>query len=306
LTLQGRLEGSLRPNSIDDASIEVADQANQGLDRFISDNSLSGDYNRIVEAYPTPGGNTPAAPKTIDGQATAKNKVAVVGSEDDMVLLFNSAPSAPSIAKDIAGKFVFLAGSASVCFAQATPDDDRVWFLERMLRLQGAKDINRDATPCDLSQVITTNDIVAFQRRELRKQRDGYVVGLLNLLDNDSLQEYKIVTEAEYEASIQFFKALPLQIASEIEANQRKGFGILTVTDAPLPACIVTPDYVQQLALGELLARDKELISRRRQFDWELVNMTVDAAFVALTKEQCGHVAGGADALRTLMLLISP
>ena len=49
LTLQGRLEGSLRPNSIDDASIEVVDQANQGLDRFISDNSLSGEYKHIVE-----------------------------------------------------------------------------------------------------------------------------------------------------------------------------------------------------------------------------------------------------------------
>ena len=58
------------------------------------------------------------------------------------------------------------------------------------------------------------------------------------------------------------------------------------------------------MGLAELLQRDKELISRRLRFDWNIVNMTAENAFVALTRQQCGYAAGDANTLRTLMLAL--
>jgi hypothetical protein len=115
------------------------------------------------------------------------------------------------------------------------------------------------------------------------------------------LREYRIISEAEYNADSQHRKSLSVQFAAEIEANNRKGFGVIAVTSAPLSACIVTADHVQEVGLEELLAGDKQLVSPRLKFDWSPVKTTVEGAFVALMREQCGYVAGEAEVLRRLI-----
>jgi hypothetical protein len=222
-----------------------------------------------------------------------------------MVFLYNSVTSAPSITKDITGKFIFLTGSASVCFAQgALMDEDRRWFLERTLRQDGAMEVKEDTSPCDFSKVPTEFDFVVFQRGELHKQRKDYVIGLMDLLQNEVLREYRVIPAADYDREVQGIRAVSLQIASDVEFNRRTGFGAITVTDVGSPACAIAEDHVTEVGLIELLQRDKELISRRLRFDWNIVNMTVGNAFVGLTRQQCGYAAGDANALRTLMLAL--
>jgi hypothetical protein len=302
LNFKRRLESSVRPNAVTDSYIDEVNGANAALETFVSDNLLSAEYSRIVQRFGKPQPGTP--PPTPALPITEKTRIALAGPDEDMVLLYNAAPSAPSVAKDIAGKLVFLTGNASVCFAQSAMDDDRLWFLERTLRQQGAKEIWHDGVPCNFAQVPTAIDIVVFHRVELRKQRPDYIQGLVDLLENDGLREYKVVTEADYNAEIQKIRAVSLTIASDVESNRRTGFGILVVTDAGTPACAVTSNHVTELGLKELLRRDKQLISRRLRFDWNVVDMTVDNAFVALTRLQCGYAAGEAAALRSLMLAL--
>src|ERR1700722_7874825 len=97
---------------------------------------------------------------------------------------------------------------------------------------------------------------------------------------------------------------MSLQIAAEVEGGKRKGFGVLAVTDAAIPVCAVTSNPVAQLGLKELLLRDKELVSRRLRFEWNIVGMTVGNALVALSRQQCGYAAGDAATLRKLMLAL--
>jgi hypothetical protein len=236
---------------------------------------------------------------------TEKTKVALEGPDDDMVLLYNSAASAPSIAKDISGKFVFLTGSASVCFAQSAGiDEDQRWFLRQTLRQDGSKEVKEDSSSCDFAKVPMGSDLVVFQRGELRKQRKDYIIGLTDLLQSEVLREYRVVSAAEYNDTVQATRALSLQIASDVEFNRSTGFGVIIVTDAGSPACAIAGDHVMEVGLPELLQRHKELISRRLRFDWNIVTMTVDNAFVALTRQQCGYAAGDANTLRTLMLAL--
>jgi hypothetical protein len=233
---------------------------------------LSAEYGRTIEVYVNPQ-VPPGPPPTVDALMTEKTRVALVGPDAEMIFLYNATPSAPSIAKDIAGKFVFLTGNVSVCFTQNTMDEDRVWFLERTLRKEGAKDIKYDRVPCDFAQLPTTIDVVAFQRGEFRKRRMEYIVGLLDLLGKDDLREYKVVTEMEYSADVQNIRAVSLQITSDIESRKRAGFGVLVVTDDGTLACAIASNRVADDGLKALLRRDKEMSSPHLRFEWSVVNL---------------------------------
>ena len=110
--------------------------------------------------------------------------------------------------------------------------------------------------------------------------------------------------QLSYDRAVQGIRALSLQIASDVEFNRRTGFGVIIVTDMGIPACAIAGDHITEVGLVELLQRDKEFISPRLRFDWNIVNMTVDNAFVALSRQQCGYAAGDANTLRTLMLAL--
>jgi hypothetical protein len=137
---RAQLEKSRRPSSINEESLKELEKVTEALETFVRESSLSSDYVDIVSSFDPPQPNRPIAVPGL--RVTERTKVALVGPDEDMVFLYNSAASAPSIAKDLAGKFVFFAGSASVCFAQsADTDEERRWFLERTLRQEGSKEV---------------------------------------------------------------------------------------------------------------------------------------------------------------------
>ena len=300
LKLRERLDASLKAHSIDQLT-----KANETFQTYINDNALRDQYQTIAHEYvqppPSPAPQPPRSPAEDLGM-TEKSKFAITGPEDDIVLIYNAAPSAPSVAKDILGRFVFLTGTASLCFAQSLPDENHIWFVERLIRDQGATDIKRDLQPCDMARSSASIDIIVFIRGQLRKQRREYIRVLANLLEDDTFREYGIVTANDYAGEIQSRHALSLKFAQEVEKNERAGYGILTVTEASLPACIVTPprtDHVE--GLKELLLRERVRISNKLLPDWQFVEMKVEDAFIAIMKQQCGYVAGDASALRTMM-----
>jgi hypothetical protein len=291
------IEKAGKANAIEDGSVEALSQDNDAFKAFVTNSHLLDEYNTIISA-----GRTSEPPQaTIDQLKTEKNKFAIEGPDGDLVLAFNASPSAPSIAKDITGKLVFQTGRVSLCTAQRSMDEDRTRLLERLFRQLGADEIKR-LSECDFSLVPTQTDIVAFQRGELRKQRPNYVIGLLDRINDNTLREYRVITESEYNREMQDRRALQLQIAKEVEDNRREGFGVLTVTDAAIPVCIVISDSVAQKGLRELLSRDKELISRRLRFEWSMEESTRGNAFIALSRMQCGYAAGNAASLRDLMV----
>jgi hypothetical protein len=95
LGLKGHLEGSLKPQAIDEAAIAGLDKAIAALGSFISDNSLSAAYNSLIAAHGTPAKSTVSAP-TVEQLQTPKNSFALVGADDDMVLLFNASRLRPA------------------------------------------------------------------------------------------------------------------------------------------------------------------------------------------------------------------
>jgi hypothetical protein len=209
-----RLGDSLKSHSIDEIT-----SANDAFQKYLVDNSLSDDYREITRDFTKPTSPpTNKGPQSLEDAlgTTERSRFAITGPEDDIVIIYNASPSAPSVAKDIIGKFVFLTNSASLCFAHASPDESHIWFVERLMREQGAVDIKRQLQPCDVATVAASIDFIVFKRSELRKQRREYILGLVNLIESDTFRKYRIVTAEEYTNDIQNRHALSLTIAQEV------------------------------------------------------------------------------------------
>jgi len=279
LTLKQRLETAVRNRSSDEII-----NANSALQEFLKQNTLLERYVSIVRDYQSP---TPMR-RNIDA-----------GAEDDLVILYNALPSAPSIAKDISGHFIFLACNAFVCFSPSGIDDGRARFVDRLLRNQGAKDITHGQRGCDLAGKRPSIDVVAFMRGALRDQPREYVLTLKTLLDDDSFREYATITGADYQAQLGADVALSSKIAQEVEDSQRSGYGVLTMTDAAMPTCVTTSKYIE--GLKDLLQQKQGSMLSWVQSELKFVATPVDDAFMAAMKEQCGMVAGEAKDLRVLV-----
>jgi tetratricopeptide (TPR) repeat protein len=281
-------------------SIEEIVTANNSLHDYIKENRLENLYRDIVKDFSNPEPPTPVTPDLPEKRLgiSDKSRFVIEGPADHIVLLYNASSSAPRIAKNVRGDFVFQENSASLCLSQSPPDVALVHYLERILGHEGAKQVLSGPQPCDLSVVTSSIDIIAFKRGELLKQNESFIAALVKLIEQSTFRQYKIITDYPGE---QRLAVLSLQIESELEKNAREGYGILALGEFGA-MCVVPPkDSKQSDGLKLLLTRDRNLIAPKLAADWQFVTMSTDLAFLGVQRRQCAYVAGDATTLRTLM-----
>ena len=161
------------------------------------------------------------------------------------------------------------------------------------------ENLTAGAAPCDLRAVVSSVDVIAFQRGELLKQREDYIRTLVKLVEAGTFRKYKII--ANYSADEQKLQTLSLQIEADVEKNARQGVGVIAVSDSPA-TCVVNPTPAEQAeGVKELLRRNQDLIAPKLTSGWQFVQGTTDLAFRGLQRQQCGYVAADAAVLRELM-----
>jgi peptidoglycan hydrolase-like protein with peptidoglycan-binding domain len=281
------------------ASIEEITKGNDSLQAYITGNDLSNAYQRIVSEYASPTPKLENAGTLEDRLGiTDKTRFVVEGPADEIALLYNASPTAPSVWVNVRGDIVFQSDTAALCFSQAKPEVGMFRYTERILGEQGAKTIIAGAIPCDLSAAGTSIDIIAFERGELLKQREDYIRALVKLIGDNSFRKCKMISD--YASLAKQREILSLQIESDVEKNARKGFGVITVSDSPA-VCVINSSPPEQVdGIKELLRRNQYLIAPKLASDWQYVDASPDLAFRGLQRRQCGYVAGGADDLRAL------
>ncbi len=298
VTLRRQLDGSVKKNTIDDI-----DKANDALRSYVDGNDLSDAYKTVSGSFPATTG-----PSDNSGSLIArlgirdKSRFLVEGSADDIILLYNGSQKAPNVWKNIRGDIVFQNDSGSLCFAQASLDIPMARYIERVVRDQGAKSLKSVLAQCDLSSVGSIADIVAFQRGELLKSGDAYIVQLAKMVEDTTFRELKIITD--YPSMFQNAQAFSLQIETEIQANQRAGYGVITASESPT-TCVIKAEQTNRLdGIKELLRRNSYVIAPKLTGDRQFVEVTADLAYLGLQRHQCGYVAGDADALRSIALAL--
>ena len=299
LKRRGQLDGSLTKNTIDEI-----DKANDALHSYVDGNELSDAY-KIVS-----GGFADAITSTSINSGNLverlgisdKSRFLVEGSADDIILLYNSSQTAPNVWKNIRGDIVFQSDLGSLCFAQASLDIPMARFIERVVSDQGAKSLKSVLAQCDMSNVGSTTDIIAFQRGEFLKSRDDYIVRLVKMVEDGTFRDLKIIVD--YASMAQKAQALSLQIESDVQAKQRAGYGVIAVSKSPT-TCVITPEPTTRLdGIKELLRRNSYAIAPKLTADWQFVDVTPDLAYLGLQRHQCGYVTADADALRSIALAL--
>ena len=288
-----RLVAALKGQVIDD--INAVDDT---FKNYVNDNGLRDTYVEFGKDYGKPPSSSTKPPPPLEAVLSPKSRFIIIGPAQDIILLYNASPSAPSVAKDILENLVFSSGTAALCFAQTTPDEDHIAFLARLLRDRGAAEVNLDPRPCDNGKVKSGVDIIAFSRGDMRKAPQEYVLGLANLIDHGAFREYRVVTTDEYASEFQNRRTLSLQYAQQVEHGQRDGYGVVIVTDAALPVCMVAPSHPEYVeALKQLVLTNRTAVSMKPLANWPTIEMKVEAVVLALQKQQCGYVTGEAKAV---------
>jgi uncharacterized protein len=297
LKLREQIDDSLKKNRIEEIS-----RANGAIGSYITQNGLSDAYEASSGKFTNPTPPTSEAPKSLKERLGLgeNSTVLVEGVLDDIVLLYNASASAPSVWKNVRGDIVFQRDAASLCFAQSNSDVAMVRYIEHILGDKGAKKLTTASAPCDLSQASSSIDVIAFQRGELLKDREDYILALAKMMEGETFRKYEIVMD--YAKEFQNRQMLSLEIETDIDGNTRKGFGVITTAGSPV-ACVITPNRTERGdGLKELLRRNTAVIAPAVTGDWKTVDTAnTDLAFLGLQRRQCGYLLGEASALGLIM-----
>jgi hypothetical protein len=139
IKLREQIEDSLKK-----PSTEEIDKANSALQAYLKENDLVNSYGLIVRNF-TNAPTSPAEPKSLRERLGVgpKSPFLIDGPADDIILLYNSSPSAPDVWKNVRGDILFQNGAAALCFSQTNPDAALGRYVERLLNQQGANKVTR-------------------------------------------------------------------------------------------------------------------------------------------------------------------
>ena len=291
LALRAKLDQSVKKNDVDEITAQ-----NTSVHAYVDETGISKSYEEIVRTFMTPPLNE-VKPDANDLGLTDISKFLVVGPQDDIVLLYNASPVAPSVWKNVRGDVVFQKNSASLCFAHPVPVP-LSRYVEQTIIAQGAHEISSNKT-CDVNTLSSTIDILAFQRGELLKQRREYILALAKLVEGGTFNKFGILSD--YASEIEKRQTLSLKIESDVQANLRVGYGVIKTYDVST-ACLVPPaDPEQASGLKQLIGRNKYLIAPSLSPEWEFIQTTEDLAYRGLQRHQCGLVAAEESVLHNIM-----
>jgi hypothetical protein len=143
---------------------------------------------------------------------------------------------------------------------------------------------------------------MAFQRGELLRNSENYILTLVKMIEGDTFRKYQIISD--YASVSQKRQALSLEVQRDIENGQRKGFGVIAVAESPV-VCVITPESNGKIeGIRELLRRNRDIIAPKLASDWTFNETNGDLAYLGVQRRQCGYVAGEASALRSIMLAL--
>lgn len=295
LNLRAKIENSLKSNVVEEIS-----KTNDDVAAFVKANGLADGYKESAAKFETPPPTIAKTKVPLKDLLTEKSRFLVEGPADDIVLLYNTSPTAPRVWKNVRGDVVFQEESAAACFAQSKVETALARYVDHFLSDRGARKITSMTTPCDLSKAREAIDVIAFQRGGLLNSNADYVLALGKMLDEGAFRKYETISN--YNSDLRNRQILSLEIERDLDRAMRKGFGVISVTEVPV-TCVVPPaEAGWGDGLKELFGRNADLIAPTLNADWQYVETpTTDLALRGLQRHQCGYVLANETSLQDIL-----
>jgi hypothetical protein len=230
---------------------------------------------------------------------TPKNGFLLEGGADDLLILYNDGGRAPSVVKNLRGDLVFETGRTVACQANGgTPAGPFVRTLNGRLQKWG-QSLTLPLSRCNLKALALT-DLVVVSRSELLKEKAADVATLLSAVDTGLIAPMITITGDEVKAAEQAQAVRVLEIETAVEKEGRPGYGVVIMETGSRIVCeaITRPEDrdAHELLLKPMAGR----LAGELKGVPTYVATSVDAAFVATKRGQCGAIYAASDDLKGL------
>ncbi len=249
------------------------------------------------KAEPTPNPQTEEAESTVKLPVTDKNRFLVEGDLGDVEILYNASPSAPHVAQNLRGDFVFAQNQASVCLFGQNPDELALIVKQAISARTDPRQVAVLVEPCNPEQLLNY-DIVATQRSAFLRSKREDALTLIKQIEEGSYRRFAEVTAADLNKFAEAERALVEKNEANIADGAPYGFGIVLLQTGSPNLCVAVGAKIP--SHHQLLIRVETKLNLEMQTQVVIKDTTIDDAFISAQKGQCGAVYASAADLKML------
>jgi hypothetical protein len=230
--------------------------------------------------------------------ATDRNRYLVEGLLDETLVLVNESGQA-GVVRNLRGDLVFESNKATMCFAH---DDNLDSFaiseLKRKLADRGVRTLNVLAGVCQPTD-FDKYDLIAVNRGLLATVSPETAASLLAAADKGDLTLLTSVSERELQVARNGDSIKSLQLENDLLKGAVDGFGVVVVKNSTSVVCQTVTSL--EKAHESLLSHYADRLELEFGAPASIISTSIDSAFVAAKRGQCGAIYGAAKDLRELV-----
>ena len=228
---------------------------------------------------------------------TEKNRFIVDGNLDDVEILYNASPSAPHIAQNLRGDFVFAQNQARVCLFGQNPDELPLTVKQAISAKTAPRQVAVLVERCNPGQLLSY-DLIATQRNAFLRSKREDALALTKSIEEDNLRKFAEVTAAELNKASDAEHAQIEKIKANIADGAPDGFGVVLLKTGSPNLCLAVG--AKTSSHRQLLLPDEGKLDLEMQTEAVIKDTNIEDAFINVQKRQCGAVYASAANLKAL------
>ncbi|MER9602785.1 hypothetical protein [Mesorhizobium sp. M0243] len=275
------------------SDLEALTEARDSVRALISSQGLTSELAALKAPSQAEDKGEPQVANSPAFTVTDLNKVLLRGALDDVVVLYNAGPGAPSLLKTLSGEFSFTKNEAWICLfgVESTPAFEKVVSVAFDPLGGNILHINRECGQADINQA----DVFFIQRKKFVEAKPSFAVAYLEAVEAKALRPFDAINYADLKRRMDQDKALAIQIAADVDKGSRLGYGgILFDTKSTKICGVIEGEPKIHMATTDKLAELASIPKAGPQIS------NVEAAYQEIRRDKCRILYGSSATLKAV------
>ncbi|MER9313518.1 hypothetical protein NKI51_30390 [Mesorhizobium australicum] len=275
------------------SDLEALTDARDSVRALIASQGLTGELAALKAPTQEEDKAEPQADNNPAFTVTELNKVLLKGALDDVAVLYNAGPAAPSLLKTISGEFSFTKNEAWICLfgVESTPALEKV--LHVALEPLGGKTIhiNRECGQADINQA----DVFFIQHKKFVEAKPSFAVAYLEAVEAKTLRPFDKINYPDLKRRMDQDRVLAIQIAADVEKGSKLGYGGILLDSKSTRICgVIDGEPKIHMATIDKLAEFASIPNADPQIS------NVDTAYQDVRRDKCRILYGSSATLKAV------
>lgn len=225
------------------------------------------------------------------------NENLLKGHAEDLLVLRNTTPTAPHVGKNILGYVRFEGDNASLCWAHDKPlVDTAVRLTLSKIKKAGGEQIKIFECTAD---TLLAHDLIVLKRGGFLNGTVEFASVVVEAFEEEKLVEFIKTEKAEIEQYNLINGADSLQLANEVSAGVKDGYGIVHIQNGSNALCVSNSSDIE--AHRQIIKDDVENLETLLLGEFEVSEHSFEQAYVLSQRSKCGSIYASALELKDLL-----